>query len=174
MSELIPVFFVCSYVSLKNKVECKKRWSRDRLTHICASADSLRCLLSDRCSSLAHLSYSVSMANLSCCSIYHLLQSYFSFTVHLHDQPEPFGSYFSSLTFLSSSVSMANLSHLVATIFYSLAFLSSSVHMANMSRLVAAPCSLALLSSSISKANLSCLLQSFESGQALFLKDFCF
>ena len=90
---------------------------------------------------------------------------------------------------LTTPLIRANMSSVVATIFSSLAFLSLSISMANLSRLVAASLSsLALLSSSVFTANLSCLLattfsslrylsnsfsssqlQSFESGQALFL-----
>ena len=64
--ELIPWYFL--YVrtfGFKNKIGRRRRQNS---THFlsCASADSLRCWLSDRCSSLALLSSSVSRANLSC------------------------------------------------------------------------------------------------------------
>ena len=70
----------------------------------CASEDSLRCWLSDRCSSLALLSSSVSRANLS----------------------RLVAASLSSLALLFSSVSMANLSCLLETTFSSLSFLSNS------------------------------------------------
>ena len=128
----------------------KRRRRRQNNTHFlsCVSADSLICWLSDRCASLALRDSSVSRAKMSC--VYHLLQSCFSFFIHLDGHPEPFGSYyllqscfsffvrlhgqpepfgsctFSGLALLSSSVFTANLSCLLATTFSSLRFLSNS------------------------------------------------
>ena len=72
---------------------------------------------------------------------------------------------FSSLAFLSSFSMAGNLSHLVAASFYSLALLSSSDSMSNLS------CLLATTFSSLGSLQLIVVtsLQSFESGQALFL-----
>ena len=61
------------------------------------------------------------------CGVYHLLLPCFSFFVHLHDHPEPFGScIILQFALLSSSVSTANLSCLLTTTFSSPSFLSNS------------------------------------------------
>ena len=107
------------------------------------------CWLSDRWSSLALLSSSVSRTYLSCVV----------------------ATIFSSLACVSSSVSMANLSRLVAASFSSLPLLSSSVSLANLCCLVATIfASLNFLSNSFSSIT---SLQYFESGQALFLVMVC-
>ena len=123
--------FVCTCVRFQKRNRIEKEEENKTLILTYASADSLRCYLSD---SHALLSYYVSRANLRCVV----------------------ATIFSSLAILFSSISMTNLSYLVATIFSSLAFLSSSVSMANLS--AALFCSLALPSSSVSTANLSCSL----------------
>ena len=66
-------------------------------------------------------------SNMNCAGSYHLstLQSCFSFFIHLHGQPEPFGSCIVAL--LSSSVSTFNLNCLLATTFSSLRLLSNSL-----------------------------------------------
>ena len=79
-------------------------------------------------------------------------------------------SIFSSLAFLSLTVSMANLSRLVAALFSSLALLSFSLH--GKPELLARD---HLLQSYFSLQLIFIIsLQSFESGQALFLVVFCF
>ena len=97
-------------------------------------------------SSLAFLSSSVSMANLSCVV----------------------ATIFSSLAFLSSSVSMANLS-CVVTIFFSLAYLCPSPWPTEPfgSCIILQSCS-----SSVSTANLSCLLATIFSSLSFLSNSF--
>ena len=85
-------------------------------------------------------------ANMSCAVATIFSSLDFSFFVHLHGQPEPFGSCL-ILQSYSSSVSTANLSCLLATTFSSLRLLSNSLSSPR-------------------------FLPSFESGQALFLVVF--
>ena len=76
-----------------------------------------------------HIYHTFNQGKHELCDIYHLLQSCFSFFLHLLGQPEPFGSciILQSCSSFFFSISTANLSCLLATTFSSLRFLYNSL-----------------------------------------------